>query len=363
MRIWIRFLVLVSSLLLTQVSGFAAAASSLIPDFEPPPDEYDWVQLTSGEWLKGELISLYDDELIFDSDILGMLTIDGEDISWFRGRRSFSVSIQGEAEKTGVLEVSQDGFSIEREGRRHTFARAQLVSVTPSASRERDKWAAKGTLGFNARRGNSDTIEYNLLASLQRRTPRSRVTFDYLANFNESEGERMANNHRLNASWGVFSGSRLFWLPLHGQYFRDPFQNIDHQLTVETGFGYELIDNFRTEWLVSAGLGANSVRYGSVGVGEDDRHRSPALTLGTDYETELTAWLDYLLVAQVTFLDEESGRYQSHLLTTLSTELFGPLDLDLSLVWDRIGEPQIVADGGAPEQDDFRLMVGIGFEF
>ena len=25
------------------------------------PDKFDWIQLTSGEWLKGELIALYDD--------------------------------------------------------------------------------------------------------------------------------------------------------------------------------------------------------------------------------------------------------------------------------------------------------------
>ena len=38
------------------------------PVFVPPEDGYDWIQLTSGEWLKGELIGVFDDEVEFDSD-------------------------------------------------------------------------------------------------------------------------------------------------------------------------------------------------------------------------------------------------------------------------------------------------------
>lgn len=37
--------------------------------FEPPPDsKYDWIQLDSGEWLKGDLKVMYDQSLEFDSD-------------------------------------------------------------------------------------------------------------------------------------------------------------------------------------------------------------------------------------------------------------------------------------------------------
>jgi len=169
----------------------------------------------------------------------------------------------------------------------------------------------------------ADTIEYNLLLGLERRTPGSRIALDYLGNFNETEGTQIANNHRLNGNWDRFRGNRLFWRPLIGQYYRDIFQNIDHQGTLETGLGYELIDNSRTDWTVSAGLGINYIRYRSVEEGLDRGQRSPAFSLGTNFETELTLWMDYLFLAHMTFVDEDSGAYQHHLLTTLSTELTG----------------------------------------
>ena len=54
---------------------YARAAESPWDKFVPPPDDkFDWIQLTSGEWLKGELKFLYDFQVEFDSDKLDLLT-------------------------------------------------------------------------------------------------------------------------------------------------------------------------------------------------------------------------------------------------------------------------------------------------
>ena len=72
---------LAPGLLLSFFCGQAIAqADRNSSDFMPPPDEYDWIQLTSDEWLKGELVSLFDDQLVFDSDNLGLLKLDWEEI-------------------------------------------------------------------------------------------------------------------------------------------------------------------------------------------------------------------------------------------------------------------------------------------
>lgn len=359
-----QFIRLVAVLLISLSSVVAMATQGHQPSgFVPPIDEYDWIQLTSDEWLKGELISLYDDELTFESDNLGRLSIDWEDVRILRSHGTLSVNVQGLDTLSGKLLVDELHILIDDTDITRKYSRKKLVSITPSAFRELDNWSADATLGFNIRQGNADTIEYNLQLGLERRTTGSRIALDYLGNFNETEGQQIANNHRLNGNYDKFRGNRLFWRPLIGQYFRDIFQNIDHQGTLETGLGYELIDNAITDWTVSAGLGINYIRYRSVEVGRDRGQRSPAFTMGTNFETELTSWMDYLFLAHVTFLDEDSGSYQHHLLTTLSTELTGRLNLDVSFIWDRIQNPQVRADGSVPEKDDYRLMLGLGFEF
>ncbi len=355
---------LFSFMLLILANSMASAAESVpVSSFEPPRDGYDWIQLTSDEWLKGELISLYDDDLTFDSEKLGVLSLDWEDIRSFRGHRNNRISIQGHTALSGQLQIDSKRVWLHVAGETREFPRQHLVAIAPAAYRELDNWSANAIFGTNIRQGNAETVEYNLLAGIERRTPRSRINIDYLGNFNEADGEQVANNHRINGTYDLFSAGRLFWRPVISQFFRDPFQNISRQGTLETGLGYELIDNRRTEWLITSGLGGNFIRYQSVEPGEADNNTSPALSFGTNFETELTSWMDYGFLMQVTFLDDDSGAYQHHLLSTLSTDLIGNFDLNISFIWDRIGKPQQRADGSTPEKDDYRLMIGLGYEF
>lgn len=329
----------------------------------PPDDGYDWLQLTSGEWLKGEFVSLIDDEVKFDSEILEELTLDIEDVKALHSPQEFGVRIRGQETVSGKIRVEQQRVVVTTDSGERVILPEDLLAITVAAERERDHWSGNLILGINLRQGNSEYTEYNMMAGVERRTPRSRAVMDYIGNFNETEGEQIANNHRVNAVFDRFSGSRLFWRPVIGQYFKDPFQNIRHQVTLETGLGYELINNSRTKWEIFAGAGVNHVRRVSVGPEEASNSNSPAWSLGTHFETELTSWMDYLFTFHATFLDEESGEYQHHLVTTLSTDLVRNIDFDVTFVWDRTGAPPPRADGTPIEKDDFRLMTGIGFDF
>lgn len=338
-------------------------AQDFATEFEPADDGYDWVQLTSGEWLKGELTGFFEEEIEFDSEILDDLTIDRDDVARFFSGRTFSARIIGGAVVTGRVQVGESMVTIDTASGEERFSREELVAFTQTAERERDRWSGDISLGTNIRRGNNDFVEYNTIAGLERRTANSRGFIDYIGTFNETEGEQTANNHRVNFTFDRFSASRFFWRPLNGQYFRDPFQNIANQMTLETGLGYTLLDTSKTDWEIYAGIGGTAVERVSVEEGQDRNQRSPSSTIGTDFETEITSWMDYLLSFQATFVDEKSGQYQHHLLTTLSTDLIGNIDLDVSLVWDRTARPPADASGETPEKDDFRLLIGIGFDF
>jgi hypothetical protein len=341
----------------------AATAAGQTLDFQPPRDGSDWLQLTSGEWLKGELIGLFDDHIEFDSEILDDLTIEMEDVAQFISTRTMGVQIQGEGLVIGKVLINENDVIVSAGDHMETFEREQLVSLTRRAERELDRWSGELSFGTNIRRGNNDVVEYNTIAGFERRTAVSRAFIDYIGNFNETEGVRISENHRVNMVLDRFSGSRFFWRPFSGQYFRDPFQNIRNQTTLETGVGYDLVDTSRTNWEVTAGVGVNIVERVSVEQDQEKSSTSPSATFGTDFETELTSWMDFLLSFQMTFVDEESGDYQHHLLTTLSTDLIGDVDFDVSLVWDRVQQPPPNADGETPERDDYRMLVGVTWDF
>jgi hypothetical protein len=351
-----------------KVTILLSAVTLLVPllapaAFEPPEDGYDWIQLTSGEWLKGEMIGLFNDVIEFDSDILEELSLDWEDVARIVSPRTFGVNVSGEETLVGKLRFENERVYVVNDAGEFDADRDDLIGITASAERERDRWTADVSLGANVRRGNTEFLEQSTLASAERRTPRSRTILEYIGNFNETEGERVANSHRFTGTADRFSSSRLFWRPVTIQYNRDEFQNIAHQASLSTGLGFDLKETNKTDWLIYASAGSNYLERVSVVEGESKSSRSPSVILGSDFETDLTSWIEYIFSYRITFLDEESGKRQHHMLTTLSTDLIGNIDFDVSLIWDRTELPQPLEDETIPEQDDFRLTVGIGFEF
>jgi hypothetical protein len=49
--------------------------------------------------------------------------------------------------------------------------------------------------------------------------------------------------------------------------------------------------------------------------------------------------------------------------TGLVIDLVGDLDFNVSWIWDHIQDPRPLEDGTVPEQDDTRLVFGLGWSF
>ena len=327
------------------------------------PDAFDWVQLTSGEWLKGELIGLYDGSLEFDSDELDNLTLDWGDIRQVRTARVVQVRFRDpEAAVTGKLLV--DGDSVRVLGDTdQSFTRGTLMSIAPGEPREANYWSGNATFGFNLRRGNSEQVEANTIATAKRRTVRTRVGLDYVANYNVTDDLTVTNNQRLNAGLDWFVTPRLFVRPVVVEYYRDPFQNFAHRLTIGAAVGYQLVDTPRVSWEAYVGPSYQRTIFDSVVEGESDAESTPALSAGTTYTNELTSDIDYSLDYRFLVVKPEAGKYSHHFITGLSVDAVGPLDLDVSFVWDRVQEPRPESSGLVPKKDDYRLIFGVGFDF
>ena len=335
------------------------------PNWGPPsalPEKFDWIQLTSGEWLKGDLKVLYDDKLEFDSDELDLLELDWEDIKQVRGHKLFSVRFEGPLTVVGILKVVDDKVFVTTEEEVLEFDRSRLISIAYGEPKEIGYWSAKISLGLDVREGNSDQISYSASAHAQRRTSESRFFIDYLGIFDKTEEVETANSQRVSSYYDIFKTRKFFWRPVFGEYFRDPFSNIQNRVTVGTGIGYHIIDTSKTEWDITPGVAYQYTQNVSVEAGQDTDNSTPALVVGTVYDTELTKKIDFNASYRFYIVNQESGKYTHHAKAAIEIELTRMLDLDLSFVWDRIQDPKPETDGRVPNQDDFYFFFGIGFE-
>ena len=314
----------------------------------------------------GEIKSMYNDSLEFDSDNLDLQSIDWEDVTYLRSAGESSINIEDLGEVTGVLEISGDTIKLIDGDDVKEFNRAPLVSLSPSGDREIDLWAVDLTLSLNVRSGNTDQVDYTTRFSAKRRTARSRVLANYVGNISKTDSGtgtlvETINNQRVSLGWDIYATRHFFYSPFFGEYYRDPFQNIDQRLTAGVGVGYTIIDTGKIEWNVGGGPAYQSVRYISVQPGEDDTITGGALVLGTDYDQEINSKLDFIFNYNLTAASDELGGYTHHMLASIETEITGSLDFDVSLSWDRVGQPTTDAEGNTPERDDYRLMIGINW--
>ena len=329
----------------------------------PTATDFDWVQLVSGEWLKGEIKGLYQNSLEFDSDKLDLLTLDWEDVRYVETHIPGSAYIEGVGTVYGYFEINKTKIIVTNGGEAKEYDRSNLVSFITGGEEESDYWSVEITLGLIVRSGNTDQVDYNAKANVKRQTSFSRFIADYLGNISNTQDIETVNEHTVTASHDIFKSRRFFLRPIFGRYKTDKFTNIDSQVTIGTGLGYTIIDTSRTEWNISGGPAYQATRFVSVQPGENIKETTPALVVGTDYEIELTKKLDFSFNYSTTWGNKESGGYTHHIVTSFESEITGSFDFDISFVWDHVSDPTAAEDGTIPFPDDYRTTLGVSYEF
>jgi putative salt-induced outer membrane protein YdiY len=330
---------------------------------KPPKGEKgtDWIQLKSGEWLRGRLYGMQNRKLEFECDELDDLIFDWKDIHQVITPQAL-VSFGDRESAWGTVRVDREIVTVT--GIEEViFPRYDLVGIAPGTPRELDYWSGRLNVGLNLRGGNTEQAELFAKFKLERRTPNTHLKLEYTANYSEVNDVESVNNQRASESFDWFLTRRLFLRVPQAEYYSDEFQNIDYRVTAGGGVGYYLVDKPKVEWLVAGGPAYQLIRFNTVQAGEDEERSTPAFVFQSNLDLDLTKRTDLEFEYQVIVANQDSGGLTHHAVLTLEIDLTRRLDLDLSFIWDRISEPQADAAGLVPDQDDFRLNLALGIKF
>jgi putative salt-induced outer membrane protein YdiY len=326
------------------------------------PTQFDWVQLSSGEWLGGELIALYDGTLEFDSEEMGMTKVDWDDVVELRTVQVLEVRPITGTSATGKV-IVKDGMVTVLDDQKKVFEQSEILTVTAGVPKERNYWSGEMSGNLNLQSGNTESQGFNFRTFVQRRTVKQRVTGEYIGNYDETQSEETENNHRLSASWNRFISQRLFWTPIFAEYFKDKFQNIQHRVTLGPAIGYEIIDTAKTAWSASGGPAYTHTWFEQVQAGEDDNASSVALLAQTRIDHELTSDIDLWYDYRFLLASRDTGGYSHRMEFGASFDVVGDLDVRAAYVWGFISDPVKGNDGNTPEQSDTQLLLGVGYSF
>jgi len=331
-------------------------------DTRPQRVSADWLQLTSGEWLRGRIIAMQKDKLEFDSDELNNLEIDWKKVKYIKSSEPYNLRFDDQTQATGAIEITQTEIHVTTDYDDQLFKRSELLGIASGRETEISKWTNKITFSINARRGNTNQTDFSSKINAKRRTVNSRLLLEYLGSFTKVEETETINNHRLNVTYDIFLNRDLFITPMSAEFFRDPFQNIEQRANLGIAVGYTIINTSDSEWDISGGPAYQETKFVSVQPGQSSKDSTATLILTTKFDTELNSKVDLEGTYSITLGDSKTGGYTHRSILTIETELTEKLDFDVTGVWDRIKSPVQDQDGNIPERNDFRILVGLGYD-
>lgn len=351
-------------LLFLAAAGLASAQSEV---WQPPPPssaERDWIKLNSGEWLNGEIQSLRDKSLEFDSEELDLLHLDWDDVAEVRSARILTYRFEELGVHAGTAAIRDGKVAIRVGDEVREFPRNQLILVLEGHPREINFWSLKASVGSVARSGNTDQADLNAFLQVRRDAPRTRGDLKYTANVGTVQGEQNINNQNLSLTFDALVAAGFFVTPAALSYFKDRFQNIDDRFTLAAGLGYAIFRGGDLDWNVGVGGGYVNTTYVSVQEGEATSDEGGSIIPSTNLEVDITNAIELAIDYNSQVGVPEVKESFHHASLRVEVEVFGDIiEVNLAVTWDRVETPRADADGNVPKRDDFRTSFGVGVEF
>lgn len=331
--------------------------------------DVDWLKTTSGEWIQGDIIAMYDERLEFDSDEFDIQSIKWKDIAELHSKGLQSIRLlDGTISEGRLVYIKGGDFMLIHGDKVAYYPVEELVALASSRSNSRDFWDGEISFGADFSSGNVNQVNFTITAMLQRRTSSSRFKSEYLEHFSSNTDRddvktTTAESRRLTSTFDWYFSQKMFFRAAEFEYYSDPFQNIDYRINYGVAIGYQFVDSKKVEFSMTFGPSYQVTSFDAVGLDEDDSETSAVAVVGSEFELEVTRDIDFEVDYQVRFVNERSGSMIHHLRTAFEIEIIDDLDLDLTLYMDRTETPQANADGEIPEQDDYKFVVSLAYEF
>ncbi|MEM1450205.1 MAG: DUF481 domain-containing protein [Planctomycetota bacterium] len=337
---------------------------------EPVPDlseivgfseEDDWIQLNTGEWLRGRFLRYRARVVSFDSKKFKRVEFKAKNVISFRlAKRAVVLTSSGKVFKGDV--VGKDGQIWITDVRTIQLTSQEVLSIVPAGGRLGAAWSGDLGLGVTGRSGNTDQVDYTATIELSRDTARRRLSARYLGSVAVVENAQTANNHRVQGAFNERLTPRIFLTVPGFEVFHDPFLNINLRVTPYAAVGYAFVNKDDLQFDVSLGPAYQLTRRSSTP--EDDRTlESAAGLLNAQFDWDITTTVKFFANYTITVPIPEVQFNNHSFISRLKFDLVRDLKFNINFVWDRVNNPSADNQGVVPARDDFRTTLGISWKF
>ena len=325
-------------------------------------DTYDWLRLSSGEWLKGELKRMREDDVEFDSDKLDLLTFAWEKVDQLHSPRINTYVFDGKIDVVGRGVVTKNKVLVETTEGVKSYPRSALLSIVRGEPSERNWWSTRLSAGFSGSAGNTSQGQFNGHWDLRRADQRTRSELRYDGTFGFANDAATVNRHLGAAEVKLFISRRFFFVPATSGFLNDEFANLKFRATPGAGAGVHIFNTKKVEWNVGGVLGYQYTNFLSTAAGAENPQNDGFVSVLTYADFDFTDDVELELEWRSSVVYTQFGLTNHFGSARFSVEVTQIFDFEGTFKFYRTEDPPPRADGTVPKKNDYEVIVGVALE-
>jgi hypothetical protein len=338
-------------------------------------DTDDWLQFTTGEWLRGNLRSVRakgmeaGENVKFYSQQFYSTTFSLSYVESIHCPRIMTYGFKSNVDVSGKGMVTKDQVIIETEEGVKTYPRRELVSIIDGAPRERTWWSTRLSLGFSANAGNTNQGSVNTQFSVLRFDRRTAAGIGYNGSIGYANDAVNVNRHLADFNVHLFLwGGRFYVIPIIGQLLYDQFQNYELRASPAAGGGVHIFQKRKQrrkhsnyfEWDIESALGYQFTRYLSTATGVSNPQNDGFVMVRTYWELKfVNRDVDIMIDWRTILVYTTFGNTNHNATAKVIIKITDRFDFQPSFLFLRTREPTQRADGTTPAKNDYQLVVSL----
>ena len=319
----------------------------------------DKVTMNGGSVLVGETGAISGDVIKFKSDDLGELDLKLANIKSIDKAKNHTVQYTDGTTSDRIL-VVRDGALWSGDAK---LDMSNVKNIDPVP----EKWHGSINVAYNAARGNQYENSAAVIANVNRRWEKDRLSGDFAYNYAES-GKSKSSSNKTSDRWLVDVKHDHFWSEKvysyeNGRFERDEIQDLDSRFRLGIGAGYQWLDNkvfdSTGKWNFNQEIGINWIRE-EYGEGDSKKEGFAALRYAHHFGY-IPKWytnVEFFHNCEILPDVDERKKFLANADIGFSTKLVMDFDLLVKIEWDYNSQPS-----GDRKKNDYRYIVGLGYKW
>jgi hypothetical protein len=323
-------------------------------------DDSDWIGTTSGEWVRGNIDSMREDNMEFDSDEFGALDINMREVAEVHAASLNTYVFDDRSALLGPAMITTTQIAVQTETGIVVRPRSELSRIIEGGARELDNWSFDLDLGLGLNRGNSNQLDFNMRVDFTREDRRTLSELGYFLNLGYADRALNVARHVVSFRNRVWLSRLWFVEPIVGQLLSDRFQDIRFRAQPAATGGIRFLHvPSKALWDLAVGFGYQYNRLLDPDLGVENPANDGLTRFETRARFDFTPdiYLTLMWVTNLTFTTLGNTNHTGF--AELFFEVTNILSLQASFLYLRTEEPRQRANGTFPVKNDYFFTLGV----